>query len=59
MERGSVSACAAAAGVRLPGVARCWQSTFGLLSDALIELVLRCRLGVAVDGARPGVLHVP
>jgi hypothetical protein len=59
MERGSVSACAAAAAVRLPGVARCWQSTFGLLSDALIELVLRCRLGVGIEGARPGIRQVP
>ena len=42
-----------AVGMRLSGVVRERRSTLGVTSDALIEFVLRCELGV--EAARPGI----
>ena len=44
-------ACLVSAGKRLPGVVR--GGRWGLPSDALIELVLGCRLGMGVEVPRP------
>lgn len=57
----SLFGCPAIASTHRPGVTRGWDSggRSRLPSEALIELVLGCQLGLKVEASRPGIRQVP